>query len=208
MRTPPDSPLQSLAARSVANCLQRLSGASAGTWEVLDVKVSYGTYEEALGAHDFAKPAAAVYMGLKGLSPLTAVLLLDPDDIDCVSRCYTGQSFHRPGTLTAADEMLLVELGNVLINSLLSALLNALKKSFMPTVPRFAQGGLSALAALLREAAGTNTSFRIITVTLGMKTGGLAARGEIAVMLPEEMALEVENLHTAVRPQDPPRALF
>jgi len=192
----PEEPLKNLAALSVAYCLQRLSRASAGTWQVLDVKVAYGTFEDALRPHDFKHDAAAVYMGLRGISPLTAMMLFDPDDIACVSKCYTGQSFHREGKLTPADEMLLVELGNVVINSLISALLNALKKSFMPTVPKFVEGGKAKLAGDLLNAVGINTSFRIITVTLGMSATECSAKSEMVALIPEEMALELENIHT------------
>jgi hypothetical protein len=191
----PEEPLKSLSALSVAYCLQRLSRASAGTWQVLDVKVSYGTFEDALRQHDFKHDAVAVYMGLRGISPLTAMMIFDPDDISCVSKCYTGQSFHREGKLTPADEMLLVELGNVVINSLINALLNALKKSFMPTVPKFVAGGKDRLAGELLNAVGINTSFRIITVMLGMSAGECAAKSEILALIPEEMALELENQH-------------
>ncbi|PKM97408.1 MAG: hypothetical protein CVU79_08520 [Elusimicrobia bacterium HGW-Elusimicrobia-3] len=192
----PEEPLKSLSAQSVAYCLQRLSRASAGTWQVLDVKVSYGTFEDALKPHDFKRDAVAVYMGLRGMSPLTAMMVFDPDDIACVSKCYTGQSFHREGKLTPADEMLLVELGNVVINSLISALLNALKKSFMPTVPKFVEGGKAKLAGELLNAVGINTSFRIITVTLGMSATECSAKSEMLALIPEEMALELENIHT------------
>lgn len=190
----PEEPLKSLSALSVAYCLQRLSRASAGTWQVLDVKVSYGTFEDALKPHDFKHDAVAVYMGLRGMSPLTAMMLFDPDDIACVSKCYTGQSFHKAGKLTPADEMLLVELGNVVINSLISALLNALKKSFMPTVPKFVAGGKAKLAGELLNAVGINTSFRIITVLLGMSATECSAKCEMVALIPEEMALELENL--------------
>lgn len=194
MKQAPNVALQSLSALSIAFCLQRISRASAGTWQVLDTKISYGTFEDALRQHDFKKPAAAVYVGLKGRSPLTAMMLFDPAEVDCVSKCYTGQSFHKAGALTPADEMLLVELGNMVLNALLSALLNALKKSFMPAVPRFAQGNLPELAQELLNAAGIKTSFRIIAVTLGMKSGDCSARSEVFALIPEEMALEIENL--------------
>ncbi len=203
MNSPRNVTLESLSALSVAYCLQRLSRASAGTWQVLDAAVSYGTFEDALRQHDFSKPAAAVYVGLKGRSPLTAMMLFYPGDLDCVSKCYTGQSFHRTGELTPVDEMMLVELGNMVLNALLSALLNSLKKGFMPAVPRFIQGDLPRLAGELLSAAGIKTSFRIITVTLGMRSGDCSAKSEVFALIPEEMALELENLRPS--PWPPPR---
>ncbi len=195
--------LGSLSALSVAYCLQRMSRASAGTWQVLGAEVSYGTFRDALGRHDFTRPAAAVYSGLKGRSPFTAMMLFDPADIDCVSKCFTGQSFHREGRLTPADEMMLVELGNIIINAMLAALLNPLKKSRLPSVPDFAEGDQNALEEVLQRAAGIRTSFRIITVTLLMQSGDRQARSEVLALVPEEMALELENLRPS--PWEPPK---
>jgi hypothetical protein len=203
MNSPRNVTLKSLSALGVAYCLQRLSRASAGTWQVLDAKVSYGTFEDALKQHDFNRPAAAVYVGLKGRSPLTAMMLFDPADMECVSRCYTGQAFHREGRLTPADEMMLVELGNMVINALLSSLLNPLKKGFMPAVPRFIEGDLARLAGELLQAAGIKTSFRIITVMLEMRSGDCAAKSEVFALITEEMALELENLRPS--PWLPPK---
>lgn len=203
MDSPRNVTLESLSALGVAYCLQRLSHASAGTWQVTDAKVSYGTFEDALKQHDFGRPAAAVYVGLKGRSPLTAMMLFDPADLGCVSKCYTGQSFHKGSKLTPADEMMLVELGNMVVNSLLGALLNPLKKGFMPAVPRFIEGDLPALAGQLLQAAGIKTSFRIITVMLEMRSGDCAAKSEVFALIPEEMALELENLRPS--PWLPPK---
>lgn len=203
MDSPRNVTLESLSSLGVAYCLQRLSHASAGTWQVLDAKVSYGTFEDALKQHDFKRPAAAVYVGMKGRSPLAAMMLFDPADMECVSKCYTGQSFHREGKLTPADEMMLIELGNMVVNALLGALLNSLKKGFMPAVPRFIEGDLSRLAGELLKAAGTKTSFRIITVLLEMRSGTCAAKSEVFALIPEEMALELENLRPS--PWQPPK---
>ena len=51
------------------------------------------------------------------------------------------------------------------------------------------------LAGELLNAVGINTSFRIITVMLGMSAAGCSSKSEIVALIPEEMALELENIH-------------
>lgn len=187
--------LEGLAALSVAHCLQRLSRVSAGSWQVLDAKVSYGTFEDVLKLHDFSEPAAAVSIGLRDRTPLMGMMVFRPSQLDCVSKCYTGQSFHREARLTPADEIMLVELANLVLNALIGAVLNALKKSSLPGTPDFIQGGPKELASGMLAAAGIKISFRVITVTIGINSGESSARSEVFALIPEEMALELENLN-------------
>ena len=185
--------LESFAALSVAKCLQRMSRASTGTWQVRGAKVSYGSIRDALKQHDFSRPAAAVYLSLEGASPLTSAMFFSLADTPCVSQCFTGQSFHRGERTTPAEEMMLVELGNIVLNALMNAVLNALRRRHMPLIPRFVEGGLDALEAEFRRLPGLAQDFRIVTVGIEMTGGKCSARSEVAMLLPEEMALELET---------------
>lgn len=186
--------LESLIGLSVAKCLMRLSRVSAGTWQVLSSKVAYGTLRDALAQHDFKRPASAVYFTLSGAAPFSGVMLFDRADIQCISKCFTGHSFPHTAATTPAEEIMLTELGNILLNALTSKLLNALKKGFMPVVPSFLEGGLDKLASELGRIPRLKQEFRTITVALEMRTDKASARSEVLILLPEELALELENL--------------
>ncbi|MHB0995454.1 MAG: hypothetical protein ACYC2I_03680 [Elusimicrobiales bacterium] len=190
----PSIALESLAALSVAKCLQRISRVSAGTWQVEGAKVSYGSVRDALAAHDFSDPAAAVYISLDGPRPVTSAMILDPANIEYVSKCFTGHSFPRGGPITPAEEVMLTELANIILNAVTNALLNAVKKSFIPALPRFAQGGLDVIEKEFLAIPALKQNFRIVTVTINMCAGASSAKAEVFSLVPEELAMELDNL--------------
>ena len=190
----PSIALESLASLSVAKCLQRISRVSAGTWQVESARVSYGSVRDALKRHDFKNPATAVYIALEGASPFATAMLFDPADIACVSQCFTGHSFPHGAATAPAEEIMLTELGNIVLNALLNTLLNAVKKSHFPAMPRYDEGGLDTIAAEFTRIPQLNQDFRIITVTIDMRCDKTSARSEVFALVPEELAMELENL--------------
>lgn len=194
MKEHPSIALESLASLSVAKCLQRISRVSAGTWQVESAKVSYGSVTDALKRHDFTKPAAAVYIALEGPAPFATAMLFNPSDIECVSKCFTGHSFHHAGGMAPAEEIMLTELGNIVLNALLNTLLNAVKRSYFPAMPRYAQGGLEQISAEFTRIPQLKQDFRIITVTIDMRCDKASTRSEVFALIPEELAMELENL--------------
>ena len=192
MPTNQDETIARLTTLSLGKCLLRLSRVSAGAWQVAGVSVSAGTLRDALNSHDFTNQAAGVYFNLAGMSPVTAIMLFDSADLGCVSKCFTGHSFPHGGVITPADEIMLTELGNIVLNSLINSILNALRKSFMPALPLFAQGNRDAIAGEISKQVNPNLAFRIVASTLDLKSGTDLARVQVLVLLPEELALELE----------------
>lgn len=190
----PSIALGSLASLSVAKCLQRISRVCAGTWQIEGAKVYYGPIRDALASHDFKNPAAAVYISLEGAAPLTSAMIFDPADMEYVSKCFTGHSFPRSGPVTPAEEIMLTELGNIVLNALTNTLLNALKKSYIPALPRFIEGGIDRLEKEFIDIPGLKQNFRIITVSIKMRCDDTFARSEVFALVPEELALEIENM--------------
>ena len=186
--------LESLAALSVAKCLNRISRVSAGTWQVGEPRVSYGSIKDALALHNFKNSAAAVYIALEGAAPLTSAMLFDPAETECVSKCFTGHSFPHGKAITPAEEIMLTELGNIVLNALMNTMLNALKQSYFPAIPRFVEGGQERLEDEFKRIPNLKQDFRIITVPIGMRCDKASARSEALVLLPEELALELENM--------------
>lgn len=194
MKSNPNLMLESLVTLNLAKCLQRLSRVSAGTWQALAAKVSAGTLGDALGRHNFKNPAAAVYFNLKGISPLTALMLFDPADMECISKCFTGHSFPRGAVTSPAEEVMLTELGNIVMNSMINGILNALRRESIPTIPGFAEGNLPALTAEIGKTVNIKQGFRIVTVPLTLQWDAATARAEAIALVPEELAMELELL--------------
>lgn len=179
--------LEQLAASSLENCLLRLSKASAGSWRVLDIKVSPGTLQDAVRQHDFTHPAAAVYFNLNAGSPLTALMLFDPADSECISKCFTGRSLAAGSHTPPAEEVMLLELGNIVLNSLANSVLNAFKKSAMPAVPQFIAGDAARLLGGLEAAADLKREFLVVKGALALRCGETGTICEVFVLLPPEL---------------------
>ena len=186
--------LERLAVSGLEKCLAKLSKVSAGTWRLTGAKVSRGTLEDAVGQHDFANPAAAVYFNVKGGFPFTSMMLFDLNDIELVSKCFLGYSFPKAPGFTQSEEVMLMELGNIILNSFINSVLNALKRSCMPPAPRCVDGDLRRLMEGLGSGMDLRQNFRIVAVTLDIQSDQRAGRSEVFGLIPEELANELERM--------------
>ena len=179
--------LEQLAAASLKKCLLRLSRVSAGTWEVLEIKASAGTLEYAVKQHDFKNPAAAVYFSLNAGSPLTAIMLFNPQDMECISKGFTGHSFPRGARTTPAEEIMLLELGNIVLNAMVNSVLNVIKKSAMPAVPEFMEGDAPGLVSGLGASVDLKREFCVIKATLAIRCDTSVTNTEVFALVPGEL---------------------
>ena len=186
--------LEGLAVASLEKCLVKLSKVSAGTWQLAETAESSGTPGSAVGKYDFkGQPAAAVYFDIKGEFPMTSVMIFDPADIDCISKCFLGYSFPRQGGISPSDEVMLLELGNIVLNSLSNSVFNALGESFMPSVPQFVAGDALRIAESVRAAAGAALTFNIVASTIAIQCDNRVSRSKVIALVPEQLALALER---------------
>ena len=186
--------LERLAVSSLEKCLVKLSKVSAGTWQLAETAESSGTPGSAVGKYDFkGQPAAAVYFDIKGEFPMTSVMIFDPADIDCISKCFLGYSFPRQGGISPSDEVMLLELGNIVLNSLSNSVFNALGESFMPSVPQFVAGDALRIAEKVRAAAGAALTFNIVASTIAIQCDNRVSRSKVIALVPEQLALALER---------------
>ncbi|HNW45119.1 MAG TPA: hypothetical protein PKI19_11485 [Elusimicrobiales bacterium] len=194
MNSKENSVLERLAALSLERCLVKLSKVSAGTWELLDTAAARGTLLDAVGLYDFrGGPAAAIYVDVAGEVSLATLVLFDPEGMDCISKCFLGYSFPRSRSVSQSEEVMLLELGNILLNSLCNSIMNALRASFIPSVPRFCSGGRSAIAEALGPGIPSGSDPRIVAVTLGMRSGASESRCKVLLLVPGALAQALEQ---------------
>lgn len=181
--------LERLAALSLERCLVRLSKVSAGTWQLVDTAESSGTPGSAVGKYDFkGQAAAAVYFDIKGDLPMTSLMIFDPGDLDCISKCFLGYSFPKQGGISQSDEVMLLELGNIVLNSLSNSVFNTLGGSFMPSVPQFVAGDAVRIAESVRAVAGAALTFNIVASTIAIQCDNRVSRSKVIVLIPEQLA--------------------
>ncbi len=186
----PTPNLDLLVQQSLDKCLSRLSRISTGHWRAAMVN-SYTGKPADIFTRYAAETAEAVFLKFAGL-PFHSVMLVPPGDIQCVSRGFTGHSFPKTEKTSIADEIMLTELGNILLNALLNAVINALKRSGLPELPRFMEGDARKLAAEFSGALNLDENCRIVSAAISLECDGLAA-WTLHAFVPNELAREIEQ---------------
>lgn len=181
--------LERVAVAALEKCVSKLSRISAGKWSVAEASVSMRSMDEAVRAHAAAGHAtsAAVYFELKGEYPFTSMVVFRPGDIEILSKGFLGFSFSKLPNLNQAQELLLSELGNIILNSLASALSNALKRSFIPSAPKCVQGEIPFLLEALWTSLDRSGRYSLVTVTLNLQCGADLTRSEVIAVIPANM---------------------
>lgn len=181
--------LEQVAVAALQKCVGKLSRISAGKWNVAEARVTLRSMEEAVkehssGAHD---TSAAVYFEIKGEYPFTSMVVFRPQDIEILSRGFLGFSFSKLPNLNQAQELLLSELGNVILNSLISSLSNALKRSFIPSAPKCVQGEIPFLLEALWTSLDRSGRYSLVTVMLNLQCDNTMTRSEVIAVIPANM---------------------
>lgn len=186
-----ESELHALARAGLERCLARVSRSSTGTWRVTACSRYPGTAAGLFGERA-GRPAAAVYLALDS-APLCALLLASPAELECVSRGFTGHGFPAGPAVSPAEEIMLSELGNILLNAFVNPLLNALGKGLLPAIPWFTDGDAGTIPARLPPGPVLAAGRRILRAAIDLRCGEASAQLELFAFLPEELALEIEN---------------
>ncbi len=187
----PQNSLDMLVQRNLDRSLSRISRISTGKWRAAMVN-SYPASPRAVLARYAAETSVAVFMRLDTL-PLGAVMLVKPEDVECVSRGFTGHSFPASGRISKADEIMLTELGNILLNAAVDSLLNALKRSALPAIPLLLEGDAVELAERAAGLLSMDAPNRAVSAALSLECEGLAV-WTLHVFVPEDLAREIEAL--------------
>ena len=180
--------LESIALLSLEKCAVKLSRISAGKWSVSEVRVSSRSMEDTLKEHGASSgQGAAVYFEISGEFPFTAMVVFRPEDIDTISRGFLGFSFSKMPSLSQAQELLLSELGNIILNSIISSLSNTLKRAFLPSAPKCVQGEPRFLLEALWTSVDPALRHHLVAVSLDLEFDKSVTRSEVLVLIPENM---------------------
>ncbi len=181
--------LKRIAVESLEKCVAKLSRISAGKWSVQDARVSCHSLEEAVldQSSGPSGPGTAVYFEVRGEHPFTSMVVFRPEDIEIISRGFLGFSFSKLPNLSQAQELLLSELGNIILNSLIGSFSNALKHSFLPSAPWCVNGEPQFLVETLWMAMDRKQRHSMITVALFLQCGKDVTRSEVIALIPDSM---------------------
>lgn len=190
---PPDETLTRLAAGGLSLCMLRTSEVSTWAWELCDLEVLRGRLSDVKRLLDFGPSAASVQVNIRDGFRLAAALLFRAEDIGFISSCWAKGPLYDTAAVTDLEEGLLIEIGNIVLNSLANPLVNAARKIAIPSVPMMVKGGPGAVMAGLGTCAAPAEDLRIVRASLAVRREGRTARAGVLGLMPEAQAAELER---------------
>ena len=174
------------AAAGLEKCLLKMTQVSAGAWQLSGARAFRGTARDAMKRDRGTAPAAALRIKIKGSPPFTTAIVFKPEDTVHLSRCFMDGTFCELQTWDQ-PEVTIIEIGNVILNSLANALLKALAATAVPSVPAYFKGDTGSVEKWLDAGPGP---FTIISAKLTAQRDGRSAQAEVLAFLPPELAAE------------------
>lgn len=176
MDTRKEERIAQLAEAGLAACLLKLSFAAPGEWKLEDVAVSGGP------PADWDARAVAVRVTVSSEPPFSTALFFSEGDLPFLASCFADARLQA----AVGDRVTILEIGNIVLNALVNALLKALGKSAIPSVPSFGSGPAEAGAA--RAAAGR---VLVISAAVSAVRGGRSAGLRVGAVLPLTLAAKL-----------------
>ncbi|MCG2725554.1 MAG: hypothetical protein L6420_04725 [Elusimicrobia bacterium] len=184
--------IERLAVVNLEKSLTRLSRVSACRWEILDINISFDTLGEGIKKHSFNKDIVwLVHCNIKGEHPFTSFIIFESPNYDCISKFLLG--YFLDVNSQQYKELLLLELGNILLNPMVTFVSNILKKSLLPTMPECVQEKHQNLLKIFENAIDLEENFLIIKVTLGVYSGKSLAKIILFDIIPKKLQTEIEQ---------------
>lgn len=191
---PPGEAIARLAAGGLSLCMLRTSDVSSWAWELCGVEVSPARLSDIPRLVEFGAAAASVQVSVRDSFHISAALLFRAEDIGFISGCWIKGPLYDTAAVKDLEEGLLIEIGNIILNALINPLINAARRTGIPSVPMMVKGGPGAVAAGLGACLERAGRLRAIRATLAMRRDGRAARAGVLALLPERQAAELERL--------------
>jgi chemotaxis protein CheY-P-specific phosphatase CheC len=185
--------LEDIVVASLEKCVGKLSKISAGRWSLTDVGVAWGTLSEITLKRRSAAGGIAVYFEVGGDCPFTAMIIFRTEDVELISKCFIGFAFPRMADINQAEELLLSELGNIILNSFVSGLSNSLRRSFIPSVPKCIKGEPMFLLEALATALDKKQKYSLVSVMLNLQCDSTVIHSEVVGIIPAKLEGELEK---------------
>lgn len=175
------------ASEGLDKCLQKLTKVSPGEWKLAGARIFRATAREALRRTPRSAPRfTAIRIKVKGDVPFSTALLFDTADTRHINRCFVNDSVFAAIGEEQAD-VTGIEIGNIILNALVNALLRAFGRSAVPSVPAHMTGDAGAIEQWLGTEHG---EFTVIHVKFSMHRDGRAAHSEAMAFLPPAFTRE------------------
>ena len=189
-----DALLKNVVAEGLEKCVNNLSRISCGKWRLAGAQIRSGTFNEISAIpRPRAEDGVAVYFEVAGGYPFTAMIIFRTADIPALSRCLFGTVFSHGVRVNQPDELMLSEVGNIILNSVAGALSRALKQVCLPSVPKLVRGESEFLLEALWAAIDKNSRNSFISLDISFECDDVAARAEVVGVIPAGLREALEK---------------
>lgn len=180
--------LEKIISARMEKCAAKLSHVSAGKWSVSKVSALRRSLDEVLSGQGAAPGVrTVVFFEISGEYPFTAMVVFRPEDVALISLVYPGGASPKLQAVKHPPEILFPELGNVILNSFIGALFDALNASFLPAAPKCVRGEPQYLLEAVWMTLNPEQHHNVATVTLGLNCAGAEARVEVIAIISENL---------------------
>lgn len=143
--------------------LDRLNKVSSAKWNVAGVEFSLKKAE-----YD----AVCIYLTAKYENEVISfAMFVDTKDVKDISRIMVGYAFNDYYKLNMAEEVLLLELGNIILNSILSEMSNKIRNAIIPQVPKIIQSDKLFLLENISNILEENQGKTVINSNISLNAG-------------------------------------
>lgn len=177
---------------SVDKCINKLSKISKSKWSISQTKISSNTLDEIIRSYiPKDGPGVCIYFEITGVYPWIAMITLEPEDVEIISKIFFGNYHPKISQLNYAEELILAEFGNVILNSMVGSISNVLQKPFLPSVPKCVQGKTEHLMEAFKIILQAMPRHKIIIIELKLTCDNLTSKSEILGVIPENLEKEI-----------------
>jgi len=148
----PEDKIKKALSKTVGN-LQKMAGTG---WALASFSMEWSSYKSVMLRYPQDEPEGmAVLCSVNGSLPFTTMLILSRADAIIASSSFIKHSFAHLSRFSQMEEIVIAELGNMLLNSFVGVIADTTDTVLLPSAPRCAQGTrtciLEAFATMVRD---------------------------------------------------------
>lgn len=140
--------------------VERINKISSYKWEIEKISFEIDNID---------KETICVYLVAPSFNKVSFLFFVEKKDCDNIFRSFSGYSFGHTNRITKAEELLISELGNIILNSVLSEIANRIKMTIMPQSPKTINGYKKFLLENISSMIETNINKTIISAVIYIK---------------------------------------
>lgn len=174
-----------ISTRACRRALERINRISVSRWEIPSGSTEkIADYDSVCSYFQILEP---------GLS-MSFAMFFRRSDLPVISKSLTGYGFFVSQKVSRSEELLVEELSNIILNSLISEISNLLKRKIIPSGPKTVHSPRDAAMEIISSALPENSSKIVFETPVRFDCGGQEVVCEVYSFLPEDMAERLSGI--------------